>query len=216
MNKLLVVLLGCMPLLASAAGVYKWVDEQGVVHYSDKPHQGAEKMQLPKTPAASPPPRRPVGFSRDDDDDSGEIGGAYSAFSIAQPDNNQTIRSNEGLINISFFIQPGLQSGHKIRIFVDGRPLKDELSSPNFALRGISRGTHSLRAEIINEEGDLMAKTDPVTFHLRKESILDQATPPPQPGSGNFEPDYEPGAPAGYAPGPKPNYKPSFKPNYTP
>ena len=32
--------------LALAATVYKWVDEDGVIHYSDQPHPNAEKVQV--------------------------------------------------------------------------------------------------------------------------------------------------------------------------
>ena len=212
-------------MLVSAGGFFKWVDDQGVVHYSDKPRQGAQEIKLPKAPASPPPTRRAGTPSQNDDGDKGVVGGNYSAFSIAQPDNNETIRSNEGLINISFFIEPGLQSGHKIRVFVDGRRLKDELTSTSFSLKGIRRGTHSMRAEIIDETGEPMASTSSVTFHLRKESILDKAKPvppiePPGPGDGGgdsgFKPDYKPGPSPGFKPGPKPNYQPNFRPNYKP
>src|ERR1017187_7466811 len=46
-----------------AATTYRWVDAQGVVHYSDTPHPGAQEIEgggrpaLPR-PAAPPPPRR--------------------------------------------------------------------------------------------------------------------------------------------------------------
>jgi hypothetical protein len=31
---------------AVSATVYKWVDADGVTHYTDQPHAGAQKMQL--------------------------------------------------------------------------------------------------------------------------------------------------------------------------
>ena len=52
-------------LLAGARGtVYKWVDENGVVHYSDQPHPNAQKMQVQEAqtytaPALSARARRP-------------------------------------------------------------------------------------------------------------------------------------------------------------
>jgi len=44
--------------LALAATVYKWVDENGVTHYSDQPHPGAQKVTVaaPQTYSAPPPP----------------------------------------------------------------------------------------------------------------------------------------------------------------
>ena len=52
MRKILVMvlLLGCVA--ASAAGVYKWVDENGKVHYGDQPgNSSAREVILPATPA---------------------------------------------------------------------------------------------------------------------------------------------------------------------
>ncbi|MDO9372281.1 MAG: DUF4124 domain-containing protein [Gammaproteobacteria bacterium] len=52
MRKILVMvlLLGCAA--ASAAGVYKWVDENGKVHYGDHPgNSSAREVILPATPA---------------------------------------------------------------------------------------------------------------------------------------------------------------------
>ena len=48
-------------LLASglaAAQVYKWVDEDGVVHFSDQPRPGAEEVQIQRAP--SPPSAQPT------------------------------------------------------------------------------------------------------------------------------------------------------------
>ena len=43
--------LACAMVLAGsatrAATIYKWVDENGVVHYSDQPHQNAQKVDVP-------------------------------------------------------------------------------------------------------------------------------------------------------------------------
>lgn len=52
MRKIVVMLLllGCA--VASAAGVYKWVDENGKVHYGDQPgHSSAREIILPVAPA---------------------------------------------------------------------------------------------------------------------------------------------------------------------
>src|SRR5579871_3241622 len=46
--------LGCT-VVATAATVYKWVDENGVIHYSDQPHENAQKVELksPQTYSAT-------------------------------------------------------------------------------------------------------------------------------------------------------------------
>lgn len=51
------LLLFSMTGTAVSAEVYKWVDEQGQVHYGDKaPEQGASSLQVDPGPAADTPP----------------------------------------------------------------------------------------------------------------------------------------------------------------
>ena len=47
----MIVLLPVGPVFGAA---YKWVDEQGQVHYSDRPREGAEEIQLPQSTAPLP------------------------------------------------------------------------------------------------------------------------------------------------------------------
>lgn len=42
--------------LVVAAEVYKWVDEQGKVHYGDRPMAGAQSMRLREVPKVTPMP----------------------------------------------------------------------------------------------------------------------------------------------------------------
>ena len=54
------VLILAVPLTLSAAGVYKWVDAEGKVHYSDHPGNGAAKQ----VPLKAAPPPDPIGQQR--------------------------------------------------------------------------------------------------------------------------------------------------------
>ena len=40
------------------AQAYRWVDKDGVVHYSDRPEPGAEEVQLPEYRPSSAPTAR--------------------------------------------------------------------------------------------------------------------------------------------------------------
>ena len=55
MRQLILSLLLVSPI--AVGGVYKWVDENGEVHYSDKPVENAKQMRVPG--AASKPAPRP-------------------------------------------------------------------------------------------------------------------------------------------------------------
>ena len=48
--------------VASGAEVYKWVDEKGVTHYSEKPPDSGEAKRIEIAPSPSAAPRPPVNW----------------------------------------------------------------------------------------------------------------------------------------------------------
>jgi len=172
MSRLLIIVLSCLPLLLSAGDFYKWVDRKGVTHYdAKKPNHDAEIVTTIDTePVASPPPYSSRRSGNDVAD--GEVVFVYSKFEFARPEQDETIRSNEGLVNISFFLSPGLRNGDKIVVMLDGQKLENPLTSTQFSLTGILRGTHILNADIVNAEGEAIASASAVSFHLQQYSII--------------------------------------------
>src|SRR5215469_13685455 len=59
MRVVLFTLMSVVCTVALSATVYRWVDENGVTHYSDQPHENAQKVQVaaPQTYKPAPPPR---------------------------------------------------------------------------------------------------------------------------------------------------------------
>jgi hypothetical protein len=191
-KQFLLFLLLALALTPLSAKVYKWVDAEGNVQYSDKPVEGAETVKVPKsniyTPAPIPDSEDQPGAGTDATD------GSYTTFSIAEPENDQTIRSNEGQVRISFFIEPTLYEGDKIALYLDGQKMKGEHTTMRLSLTNLERGTHTLKAEVLSAEGEQRASAKPVVFHLRKASIKKSAKKPSEgaaPPSG-YEPNYKP------------------------
>lgn len=55
MNPRLILSLGLLLCAApSSAGLYKWVDDKGVTHYSENPPPGRKAQQIQTTPSTSP------------------------------------------------------------------------------------------------------------------------------------------------------------------
>ena len=50
LNKITVLALGLLLSAGAAAGVYRWVDAQGNVHYTDKPNGDAQKLEIESRP----------------------------------------------------------------------------------------------------------------------------------------------------------------------
>jgi hypothetical protein len=160
--------------LAVAATVYKWVDEKGVVHYSDQPHPNAQKVnvQAPQTyketlaaPGAAPAPAAAAPPA------------PYQGCAIAQPADDQTF-ANVDALTVIVRTDPALRPGDRIFLTLDGQPLNGGAATGNqFTLSPVDRGTHTLQAVVRNSEGGLMCQTPGVTYNVHQASVLNPANP---------------------------------------
>jgi hypothetical protein len=159
---------------ALAATVYRWVDEDGVVHYSDQPHPNAEKLQVHAAqtykPSASETAARSTG---------GASGGAssaapapYQGCAIVQPQNDQSF-ANVDSLTVVVQTDPVLHTGDKVYVTVDGQPLNGgSPTGSQFVLSPVDRGTHTAQAQVKDAGGALQCQTPPVTFHVTQVSLL--------------------------------------------
>lgn len=164
----LLFLLISLPLLAE--GVYKWTTADGEVVYSDVYQPGAERVHVSGT--KSSPSADSLAGETGEQTTAATGSSGYQTFEIVQPENDETIRSNEGIVAVSLMMSPALANDNAIQIFVDGNKLEGELKSTQFTLNDLERGTHSLEAKIVDGEGKVMTSAPRVSFHLRKASII--------------------------------------------
>lgn len=185
MKRLVVSLLCCLPL-ATPAAIYKWVDEQGNVVYSDKPHPGAQELNLPPPSVYSPAPittRTAVGTSSKRDAEDG-----YTEVAIVQPQQDETIRDNTGMVMVQVALQPALKTdaGHRLTLLVNGTPQPGSYVSTSLRITDLDRGTHTVQVRVIDAEGNTIAESNPVTFHLKQASRLHPRSNLPPRGAPSF------------------------------
>lgn len=168
--------MGVALLLAASlalAQAYRWVDEDGVVHYSDQPHPGAEEVELESAPAINmPAPRRAAGAgaAASTTDDSQQPADGYDSLTVASPAAEETLWNIGGVLNVSLDLQPALQSGHQVRVFFDGTP--QQVNGTRFQLQEVWRGAHNLQAEVLDENGQLMIRSEPIRFYVQQTTIV--------------------------------------------
>jgi len=176
---LIVVGLGVTTMCANAA-VYKKIDENGNVTYTDSPvlkDQKPLEMDQPMTykaiPKVSPPPRV---MEEQKIEDTAKTETAYTALSIISPENDQAIRENAGNVAISISSQPALDTGakHQYVFYLDGKKVNQSQNS-SIVLPNTDRGTHTINAEIVDQEQNTLIKSDAITFHLQRVSIRPRA-----------------------------------------
>ncbi len=176
MRRHLFTLMSLACSLALAATVYKWVDEKGVVHYSDQPHPNAQVVSVPAAqtykagempvapggPAVPPTPAQPP---------------PYQGCAIAQPTDDQTF-TNADSLSVIVRTDPALRPGDQIFLMLDGQPLNGGVATGSqFTLTPLDRGTHTLQAVVRDSAGALMCQTPGVTYNVHQPSILSPANP---------------------------------------
>ena len=157
------------------AQAYRWVDEDGVVHFSDRPQPGAERIQLPESP---PPPRATTRTpattaGRSDPAEAAEpaeVPFSYETLIITTPGAEQTLWNIESVLNVSLSVQPALQQGHQVRVFFDGEE-RMTTRSASFQVEEVYRGVHNIQVEIVDQTGKLMIRSQPNRFYVQQNAI---------------------------------------------
>lgn len=152
-------------LAAAADEVYRWVDSDGVVHYSDKPLAPTDKpVALPHLqtykPGASP------GGAAGAADQPGAGAPGPSEISISSPAQDETIRDAEGKFTVTVAANP--QPGQGLIYYLDGSAQNHQPTpSTAFLYSGVDRGEHRVAAALVNGNGEEIARTAEVTINMK-------------------------------------------------
>jgi hypothetical protein len=162
-------------LLASAtvlAQAYRWVDEDGITHYSDVPTEGAEEVQLSEysrnTGARLYRERATSRAEAEQPADDQPF--RYESLSISSPGPEETLWNIDGVLNVSVAVSPGLQSGHQLRVYHNGQ--QQLVTGTSFQIEEVYRGVHNLQAEVIDATGRLMIRSETNRFYVQQNSVI--------------------------------------------
>lgn len=156
---------------AGAAVVYKWTDADGVVHFSDQPVPGAEKIVTSggaSNGISAGPAAGPVMMSRPRNGP----GQAVASLVIESPAKEQVF-FNEDVVTVRAHVEPGLQPTQTITWSLNGRPLAGQAPAGlSFALPALARGTYTLGAIVTDTATGGSQTADSVTFYVKQPSEL--------------------------------------------
>ena len=153
------------------AAVYRSVDEEGNVTFTDQPSKGSERVKIPSLPTFTPPPMPRFSPTPTVTEEANKA--IYEKFSIARPENDLAFWDNEGFVDVELLLEPGLQTGlgHKVVIYMVGEPATSPMDAMNFRFKDVDRGTHTLAAKVVDSDGKVLMNTGDVIFHLKRQSI---------------------------------------------
>ena len=147
---------------------YRWVDSQGVVHYSDTAQPGAQVIHVPGAQTYHSPPTRPT-----DPVDSPLARATQSAArscEISQPVAEASFFAPD---SVAVSVSPSLQSGDQLAVTLDGTPLG---SGGSFQIQAPDRGAHTVSAMVRDVAGKLVCQSA-ITFYVQRPSGLSPTSP---------------------------------------
>ena len=162
--------------IALAATVYKWVDENGVTHYSDQPYPGAKKIDVQAVQTYSAPP---PGVAQPATARPGAVieGPVYKVCELYRPAAEEVL-FNTSSVTASLRVEPKMRPGDKVTIALDGKRLTDVAAAgEEFTVAPVYRGTHTISGEVTDPQGNIVCRTPAVTFHVRQASKLTPQSP---------------------------------------
>ena len=202
--RILLILAGlALSLAAASQEIYRWVDKNGVVHYSDQPDSpNAELINVIEPNAyeaqdAATAASAGGGGAYEPDEEPEES--PYSSLSISSPAPDEVFFGADAIVNVSADLQGTLRPEHTVVFFLNGNRKEADGLGTEYA--GLARGSYFLRASILDAAGQPVITSQQTTFHVRQPSINSPQSPtaPPKP------------APPKPTPKPKPKPRPNSR-----
>lgn len=163
-----------------AAQVYKIVDKEGNVIYTDTPPQdGSKPVKLrPISVIEAPTYEKKPGPDEEStgDEDAKEMSIAYlrknyKDFAIVAPQQEESIWNPQRAINVAWNAGYRLQEGMQVTVFLDGNQ-QATTSEQIIPLTGLDRGEHTITAELRDAGNRRIASAEPVIFFIRQPSLF--------------------------------------------
>lgn len=149
----------------TANEIYKVVDENGKVTFSDNPTgtkiESVDLPQINMTPAVDPKPFTP----RKKDHKT------FHNIRITSPSDKTQILPNQRDLTVTAEALPGLSNGFSAQLYMNGMPYGEAQSYTSFFINEITRGEHKINAVILDPKGKVVARSNTITVYVFRPSI---------------------------------------------
>jgi hypothetical protein len=146
------------------AAMYKWVDDQGKVHFSDTPP--SKEAEEYKPPPIQVMPAGPTGDFKSNVEKPKKI--KYESLSVIAPEPDTVFTPDKASnVQVSLTLEPALDAQHKIALYLDGA-MHTIGKQRNFTLTSLPRGTHTVFAAVLDEKNRKLISSDSVSFHIQR------------------------------------------------
>lgn len=167
MCRFLLLVLCLLASPASFAQIYKTVDKDGNVVYTDNPpNDQAETVKLRELNTLPPEVQS---HSRSNDRSDHEEFIEYTV-TIVSPKNEVVIPPGQRDLAVAISLNPSLHQDHLITYYIDGE-LVEETQSTSIVIQDPPRGGRSITVEVINQQGDVLGASEPLTVNVIRPTV---------------------------------------------
>ncbi len=181
------VLLSCLALLFSQSAIseqsnqsntppepektkklYRVVDKNGNLSYSDTPSPGAKEIVMQELPSISliTPKIEFKNLEEQSKTDTSSATGYYTNTSFLDLPQDGVIRNNAGIAPLTASLEPPLANGHFLKFYIDGKPIGSQQKEISITAENVEYGPHTASFIIVAANGVTIQQSDTVKFNL--------------------------------------------------
>ena len=162
--------LSCVSLNLQAATVYKKVDEDGNIIFSDTPMDDSEVLDVPPVPTMKldhgKRQLQPTSGSNK------KTTFKYEGVTITKPAQDEHFINNQGMVTVTVQVSPALKDNHQLQLLLNGVKRAGPGAVASFSFSNLDRGSYSAIAQVVDNKGNVVISSEAVTFHVKRASRL--------------------------------------------
>jgi hypothetical protein len=167
---LIAVTTSALIALPAQAEVYRQVDADGNVTFTDEPDDSAERVNVKPVTTITMPRPETVNEQLSEEDETIGDEDAYESVGFTSPADDEAFHSGSGNVEFRVASTPGLRQGHQFEITMDGAPV-GQTRSGSVTVNNVFRGTHNAGVNVIGPEGERIYTGDKISFTVHRPSV---------------------------------------------
>lgn len=161
------------------AQVYKIVDEDGNVMYTDRPPKdGSKPVKLaPISVIEAPTYGQPAKAAKEDAESVNVeqislkyLRKNYADFAIVTPQQEESVWNPDKAMAVAWNTRYELQEGMQVTIYIDGMQYS-KTTDQIIPVSKLDRGEHKIEAQLTDARNRKIATAEPVTFYIRRPNL---------------------------------------------
>lgn len=171
MKTMLCYLIAIVCALPAGAEVYKVIDKDGRVTYTDDPPQNAPYEAVELKPINTQPPVEVQANPRPQAQPNRSDDAPLYALNIAAPADGTAVPPGQRDLQIEVQLEPALRGDHRIQFMLNGAPVGEPTTRYQTIIHEIFRGEHSVSAAVLDANGRVIATSPGVTVFVIRPTV---------------------------------------------